>query len=184
MTVGGLSTTPSIWPAIRSLHRGRRAAIRHMGDLDAGRMHEHREPEMAGGADAGRAEIELAGLRLGERDELRERLRLDLGIDHHQHRHLGDVGDRDERGLRVERHLGVEERIGGEDAGRRHQQRVAVGRGLGDRTRAGVAAGAGAVLDHDRLAERFRHLVADRARQHIGDPPAGNGAIIRTGRFG
>ena len=50
------------------------AAIGHVRDLHVGGVHEHRKPEMAGGADAGRAEVDLAGLRLGERDELLERL--------------------------------------------------------------------------------------------------------------
>ena len=148
---------------------------------------------MARGADAGRAEVELAGLRLGQRDKLLQRLGLDLRIDDDQHRHVGDVGDGNERGLDVERHLRIEELIGREDAGRRHQQRVAVGRSLGDRIGADIAARARAVLDDDRLAERLRHLVADRARQHVGEAAGGErrdqldrtvGIILRLRRGG
>ena len=87
---------------------------------------------MAGGPDAGRAEIELAGLRLGERDEFTECFRINLGIKHDQHRHVSDDGNRRKCGLRVEWHLGVEELVGRENAGRSHQQRVAIGLGLGD----------------------------------------------------
>src|SRR2546430_7194376 len=45
---------------------------------------------------------------------------------------VGDVGNRDERCLHIEGHLRIEKRVGGKDAGRGHQQRVTVGRRLGD----------------------------------------------------
>src|SRR5258708_4967956 len=70
------------------------AAIGHVGDLDVRRDHQHRETEVPGGADPGRAEVDLAGLRLRQRDELLERFGFDLRIDLHQHRHVGDVGHR------------------------------------------------------------------------------------------
>ena len=118
----------------------------------------------------GEPKLSLPRLRARQRDEVLQRLGFDLRMHDEQHRHIGDVGDGNERGLGVERHLGVEELIGCEDAGRRHQQRVAVGRRLRDRVGADIAAGARAVFHDDRLAERLRHLVADRARQHVGEP--------------
>jgi hypothetical protein len=48
------------------------------------------------------------------------------------------------------------------------QQRVAVGRGLGDALGRHVAAGAGHVLDHDRLAPGFGELVAHHPRNRVG----------------
>ena len=51
---------------------------------------------------------------------------------------------------------------------RHHQERVAVGRRFDDLLRADHAAGAGAVLDHDRLAELLLQHVADQARRHVG----------------
>ncbi len=38
---------------------------------------------------------------------------------------------------------------------------------MGDKIRGDVAAGAGAVLDHERRAEQFFHLLADNAGEHI-----------------
>ena len=68
--------------------------------------------------------------------------------------------------------------IGREDAGRGHQQRVAIGRGLGDDVGADIAAGAGAILDDHRLAQRLGNSIGDDARASTSArPPAGNGAI-------
>jgi hypothetical protein len=49
-----------------------------------------------------------------------------------------------------------------------HQERVAVGRGLGDDLRAEVAARAGAVLDDDLLAEPHRELRREDAADDVG----------------
>ena len=46
-------------------------------------------------------------------------------------------------------------------------QRVAVGRRLRGLRRADIAAGAGAVLDHDLLAPHLAELLADDARQRV-----------------
>ena len=48
------------------------------------------------------------------------------------------------------------------------QQRVSIGVGLGDDGAADGAAGARPVVDHDRLAEAVRHLLADDAAEEIG----------------
>ena len=58
---------------------------------------------------------------------------------------------------------------------RHHQERVAVGRRFDDFLRADHAAGAGAVLDHDRLAELLLQHVADQARRHVGGPSGAEG---------
>src|SRR6185295_7634321 len=50
----------------------------------------------------------------------------------------------------------------------RDQQSVAVGRRLGDEVGGEAAAGAGAVLDDDRLAERAADRLAQRARDVVG----------------
>jgi len=46
---------------------------------------------MAGGADAGRTEIELAGIGARQRYQLLQSLGLHIGIDDNHHRHVGDV---------------------------------------------------------------------------------------------
>ncbi|GAB7546621.1 hypothetical protein CS8_063060 [Cupriavidus sp. 8B] len=58
-------------------------------------------------------------------------------------------------------------------AGRAHQQRVAIGRGLGHQLRADIAAGAGPVVDQERLLELLRELLGNDARDHIGGPASG-----------
>ena len=68
-------------------------------------------------------------------------------------------------------------------AGRLHQ-RVAVGRGLGGGAGGDHGAGAGAVLDHERLAETLLELLRDRAREQSVPPPGANGTRIVTVRAG
>jgi hypothetical protein len=76
--------------------------------------------------------------------------------------------DRREILYRVERQLRVEARMDDEWPGGAEQERVPVGRGLGDALGRHVAAGAGHVLDHNRLAPGFGELVADHARNRVG----------------
>ena len=52
-------------------------------------------------------------------------------------------------------------------AGIGEQDGVAVGRALGDRAGCERAAGAGAIVHHDLLAERLAHLLGHHARQRI-----------------
>ena len=54
-------------------------------------------------------------------------------------------------------------------------QGVAVGRGAGDRGGADIAAGAGPVLQHERLAERGLHPILDRADDRIAGAAGGLG---------
>ena len=77
------------------------------------------------------------------------------------HRHRREILHRIERQRRIDARADRERTDVGE------QQRVAIGRGLGDDLRADVAVGAGLVLDDDRLAPRFRELLADRAREDV-----------------
>ena len=64
--------------------------------------------------------------------------------------------------------LRIEVRIDRHHAARTHEQRVAVGRLLGDDFAADVAVGAGAVLHHHRLAQRLLQRLADGARELVG----------------
>ncbi|MDT4885356.1 hypothetical protein FQZ97_1215810 [compost metagenome] len=51
---------------------------------------------------------------------------------------------------------------------RAHQQRVAVGLGLGHEVGADGRTRAGLALDHHRLTQALRQLVGQRTGQHIG----------------
>ena len=66
----------------------------------------------------------------------------------------------------------VERRIDGQRGAQHQQQRMAVGRGFGDRVAAGVAARAHPVLDDERLLQARRKLVAHRAAEQV-ERPAG-----------
>jgi hypothetical protein len=67
-------------------------------------------------------------------------------------------------------------------AGEAQQQRVAVGRGLGDRVGGDVAAGAGLVLDDDGAAQRGAHADGQRAGQRIGRAAGGRADQDAHGR--
>ena len=76
--------------------------------------------------------------------------------------------DRDEILQRIVAELRLHERIDGERSVRAGEQRVAVGRGFRRHVGAEAAARAGAVLDHDRLAEHLLHVLAGDARDEVG----------------
>ena len=124
---------------------------------------------MGGGAVAGRSEIELAGIGLGVGDERVEAFQSSRLAGHQHDRRLGDQHDRDEVAVGVERQVPVHEPVV-DHAGGGEQERVAVGRRLGDRRGADIAAGTAAVLDHELLAELVGEVARDRARQHVGRP--------------
>ena len=79
-------------------------------------------------------------------------------------------GERDRREVpnRIEGHFGEEARVDRERPRRTHQDRVAVGRGLGDEVGADVAARARPVVDHDLLREALGELLRDDASDDVG----------------
>ena len=110
---------------------------------------------MHGSAIAGRGKRDLAGIGLAVVDQFLD------GLDWHGVRHHQQIGhlheQRDRHGIadEIERQLLVErgrDRVVG--AGKQH--RVAVGRGIDRNAGGDIAAGAGAVLDHELLAEMVR----------------------------
>jgi hypothetical protein len=148
-------------------HRGD-AAVGDMLDVEAGHGLVHLAGEMLRGADAGGAEGELAGLRAGERGEFGHALCRDIIVDDQNVGGEAELRDRREILDRVERQLRVEARMDDERPGGTEQERVAVGRALGDALGRHVAARAGHVLDHNRLAPGFGKLVADHPRNDVG----------------
>ena len=155
-------------------HALRRPAIGHVGELDtlADRQVLHRQVIARGDA-AGR-EGELAGLRLGGRDELRPCLPGPVRL----HRDaIGPAADPHHMAVVLRR---VPERLldqeGPPHDGQVHlAERVAIGLCGRERLRMQRAGGARPVLDHHRLAERLLRLLAHRAHLHVGGGSGGPG---------
>jgi hypothetical protein len=75
--------------------------------------------------------------------------------------------------------LAVEVRVGDEGRIRRHQERVAVGRSLGDGFGADLAGAAGLVLHDDLLAPVFCEPLRQGARATMSVmPPGANGTTM------
>ena len=88
---------------------------------------------------------------------------------HHQRiRRVADQADRRKILARIVAGVLVERGTDCERPGVTQQQRVTVRIALGDRLGAHRAAGAGAIVDHDLLAEQFAHLVGNGAADDRG----------------
>ncbi len=138
---------------------------------------------MDAGAVARRREEDFSRALARVGDERLDGLRGQAWRHDHQVGHDGEQRHRRQILGRIEGHRLVDRRIDGHQAGRRQQHRGAVGRRLGDRVAADVAPGAGAVLDHDRLAKALGHLLADDAAQHV-DRAAGRERDDQAQGFG
>ncbi len=147
------------------LHHLAAARIGNVHEVDPGAQLEQLHREVPLGADPGRRIVELAGRGLGLGDEVEHRLR-DVVLRQHQVGRGAEQRDRHEILVRVERHALVQQRIDHQRRGA-EQQRVAVGPGARRRCDADIAAGAAAVLDHDRLPELLRKRIGNDARQDV-----------------
>jgi len=124
---------------------------------------------VVGRAGAGGGVVELSGLGLGISDEFLEVLRRHRRMDHHHQVGIVDPRHRHEVAHQLKRLVGNERFVG--RMGVRHcQQRVAVGRRLGDRIGADDRAGAGPVLHHEGLLERVREMLGENAGVNVGGP--------------
>ena len=115
---------------------------------------------------ARRSDIDLAGIGLGIGDEFRKRVGGDRRIDQEHHRKSDQSGDRLDIADKIEIELLVERCV---DRVRRHhvEERVAVRRSGHHRFRGDVAAGAGALLDHEGLAQARREPLPDQPRYQV-----------------
>ena len=148
----------------------RRAAIGHQRGLEAELGVEHRARHMGDRADAGMAVAQLVAVGLEVGEELLEVLGRGVLLGDDRLRRV--VGDADllEAGRRVVLEVGVER---GRRRLRAHvadAEGVAIGRRRGDARHARRAAGAADVLDHQLLAQRARHVLAEDARDDVGGP--------------
>ncbi len=130
---------------------------------------------MRRGGDARRRVVQLAGLRLRERDQLAHAVCAGRRV-HHQHgRHGGDQRDRREVLAEIERQVRRHRRV--DHVGdRAEKQRVAVLRRARRIFGRDVARRARPVLDHELLAERIAQMrrpapaTPDRPRRRPGSP--------------
>ena len=139
-----------------------------MHGIDTGHALEHLAGQVRRAALARRAVGQLAGVGLQVLDEVGHvggghgR----IGLQEHMHARHGSHGRQVLFG--IEGQLAVDHRVDGDGPARAEQQRVAIlGRAHGFAD-ADVAARAGLVVHHHRLAQHLGHGGRDGARQHIG----------------
>ena len=123
----------------------------------------------------------VIGFCFRQRHQLRHGLGRHRFVQHDGMRREVGEPDRDEILERIVAELGLHERVDGERAVRAGEQRVAVGR-RGHLCGAEAAAGAGAVLDHDRSGRATATCPRPPRRPtRSALPPAANGTIRRIG---
>ena len=148
---------------------GRRTAlVGHVLDVDAGHLLEQFAGQVDRRAAARRAERDLAGIGLGIRHQLLDGLERLRRIGHQQVRHQRHARERGEILDRIEPQFRVQALVDGVGADRAHEDRVAIGRGARHELGADIAAGAGAVVDDDRLAKVLADELPQHARQDVG----------------
>ena len=118
-------------------------------------------------ADARRGIRHAARFGLGRLDQLVERVERRAGLGHEHEVGIVDRRDRHEVAHQLERLVRDQRFVDGVRV-RHQQQRVAVGRALGDRVGADDRAGAGAVVDDHVLPQRLLQPLCDDAAEDIG----------------
>ena len=150
------------------------AAKRHLDDVGAGffgpLVHEGDQRDRCRGV------AQRAGLGLGQRRKLGERVHVERRVHHHDLGGEERIGDRREILRRVVGDLLEEELVIGERLGRQDADRIAVVRRIGAGAAADIHGAAGTVLHHDRLAPALADLIAEHAHEHVaGAAGAGRG---------
>ena len=107
-------------------------------------------------------------LLLRELDEVGNRMNRKRRVHHQHERHVADERRQSQILPRIVRQLLVQGGIHRQRPAGRHHDGVAVGRAPRDLDRRRHRAGAGPVLDHERLAEAIRQLLTDQPAQNVG----------------
>src|SRR5262245_10891524 len=119
-------------PAEQVGERRASALVGNMCQVDACLLSEQHGPEMDATAAPGGVFVELAGLRLGEVDQLLQVACADRFAHEDNERAGGNQADRREVLAGVVTDIGIECRIDGKSAGTAEPERIAVGRRLCD----------------------------------------------------
>jgi hypothetical protein len=130
------------------------------------------------------AVVELAGIRLGERDQLFHRVRLHLRMRHQRIGALPDQPDRREIALRVIVQLRVETVVNRVRADRAHHDGVAVGRALCAQFRCDVPSRAARLSITSDCPSLSRSAGSIARAMMSAALPIGKGMMTRTGRVG
>src|SRR5689334_19026488 len=112
--------------------------------------------------------VELARVLLRVCDQLAQARHADARMHRHDERRGAHLGHRHEVAARLEAGARADDGVDEDARGARDQHRVAVGRAAGDLLGGDARAGAGLVLDHERLAKRAHERLLQRARDEIG----------------
>src|ERR1017187_4969092 len=116
-----------------------------------------------------------------------------IGAHHQQRGRCARERERDEIARRVEGELAEQRGVDRECADGTERERLAVGRGLGHELGADVAAGAGFVLDHDRLLQLLGQGLSENASGDVGRGAGAEGddhadrpgrVVLRAGKRG
>jgi regulator of RNase E activity RraA len=163
---GRLSNLDS--PAEQVGQRSHRAAIRHVLHVDARHHLEHLAGDVARAANARRGHVQLAGLGLGHRDELSDRLHRKRIGDGQYLKAAAERRDRRDVAGKINRAIerGVDHVVRRND-----QQCVAIGRRPGDHFGCDVGGGARPILHNERLAEPLLKPVADHPSDDVDRLP-------------
>ncbi|MNT17667.1 hypothetical protein D3C72_1528290 [compost metagenome] len=150
----------------QGVDQGRAAAVRHVHGLDLQGVLEQFGVELPHAADAGRGVVQFVGTGLQQGHEFGQGLGRYVDVRHQHVRRARQLRDRGEILDRVVAQVAAHQRVGQMGALRRGDQRVAVRLGARHALAADGAAGAVAVFDDDRraqrLAQRFRVDAADQ----------------------
>jgi hypothetical protein len=117
-------------------------------------------------ADTAGPHIDLAGIGLGVRNQVGNRLRRQRRV-YHQHAHsTDDAGNRRDIADEIETKIVVKRGVPGVIR-TNHQERIAIGRRPHHRLGGETAARARPVLDHELLAEPFRQQLARQPANYV-----------------
>ena len=156
-------------------HGGRRrsrARERDVQHVDPGPQLEDFAGEIGCRPGARARPIELAGIGLRLGDQFGHGLDVRLRRNHECVGRRADHHDRDEVLVWIVGRLGVKARIDHVGA-RAHQQGIAIAAGARRRRNADIAAGAAAVLDDHRLAQRLAERGIDQPGRNVGSAAGG-----------